>query len=229
MGVRVLAVLAAGVVLTSFGASAVASPLAPSAKTPDQLVADTLAAAKSARSVHVVASGIVESGQQLSFDLHLVSNRGGAGSISLGKLKFDMVRIGKFAYFKGGADLWSQFGGSALVALFKNRWVRGSATTGDLASFTPLTDISQLFTAILTSHGKLVRGGRKTIGGRSAIGIVDTSKSGGGTLWVAASGPPYPLELTQSAGHGVISFDGWNSAVRLAAPKNALDYTKLKK
>jgi len=198
------------------------------AKTPDQLVSDTLAAAAAAKSVHIVAKGI-QSTQPLSFDLHLLAGRGGQGTVQVGKLKFSMIRLGPNAYFKAGADFWRQFGNGVAVQLIQGRWLRASATTGDLASFTPLTDIQTLFGSILSSHGKLKAGGTKTIDGVPAIGVVDTTKSGGGTLWIAAKGTPYPLELTQTGGTGDIRFEDWNKPVSLSSPKNSIDYDKLKK
>ena len=205
----------------------VAAP-ATAAQTPDQMVATSLKAAKTARTVHVVASGI-QSGRPLSFDLRLVTGRGGTGTLRIGNLKFDMVRLGPNAYFKGGSAFWAQFGGAALAQLLQGKWIRASATSGDLASFTPLTDVKQLFNAILSSHGALKAGGTKTIGGVPAVGVVDTSKSGGGTLWIAAKGTPYPLEITQARGKGVIRFEEWNKPVSLSSPRHALDFDKLKK
>jgi hypothetical protein len=201
---------------------------AAAAETPEQMVSTSLTAARSARSVHVVATGL-QSGQPLSFDLRLVAGRGGGGTLRMGKLRFDMVRVGPNAYFKGGSAFWTQFGGATLAQLLQGKWIRASATTGDLASFTPLTDIKQLFNAILSSHGALKAGGRKTIGGMPAVGVVDISKRGGGTLWIAATGTPYPLEITQTGGNGVIRFEDWNKPVSLTAPKHALDFDKLKK
>lgn len=228
MRLRVSALLAVAVLLAGPVAAVHARTSSGRAKTPEQLVALALAAATGAKTVHVVASGIDDNGQPLSFDLRLVAGKGGGGTLSLGKLTFDMVRVGTKAYFKGGADFWRQFGGGVAVQLLQGRWLMASATKGDLASFTPLTDIGKLFTEILSSHGALKRGGTKTINGQPAIGIVDTS-SGGGTLWIAAKGTAYPLELTQTGGKGDIVFESWNKRVKLKAPKDAIDFDKLKK
>ena len=198
------------------------------AATPAEMVNASLTAAEGARTVHIVASGL-QASQPLSFDLHLVAGKGGKGTLNQGGLPFAIVRIGPNAYFKGGDAFLKRYAGATVSELLKGRWFKASATKGQFAAFTPLTDIKLLFSAILGSHGKLELGRRGAIGGVPAVAIVDTSKNGGGTLWIAAKGPPYPLELTQTGGTGVIRFKDWNKPVSITAPKKALDYDKLTK
>lgn len=59
------------------------------------------------------------------------------------------------------------------------------------------------------------------------VAIRDTTQ--GGTLYVAASGTPFPVAVVKSKGSsaGGISFDQWNQPVKLTAPKGALDFSKL--
>ena len=55
-----------------------------------------------------------------------------------------------------------------------------------------------------------------------------TDASHGGTLDVATTGKPYPIQIRKSGkGGGKISFDRWNAPVTLAAPKNAIDLSQL--
>jgi len=57
------------------------------------------------------------------------------------------------------------------------------------------------------------------------VAIVDTTK--GGTLYVAASGTPYPVALVKSGNSaGSIEFSNWNQSVTLTAPKGALDLSQ---
>jgi hypothetical protein len=106
------------------------------------------------------------------------------------------------------------------------RWIEASATTGDLASLTPLTDLKELFTSVLGSHGPLEKATNQlTINGEAAIVIVDSGSND--TLFIAAKGPPYPLKLAQKSG-GSVTFDNWNRPVSLQAPKNAVELDKLK-
>ena len=101
-----------------------------------------------------------------------------------------------------------------------------SATKGDLASFTPLTDLVGFLKTLIRGHGKLEDAGRKTVGGVSTIALHDLK--GGGTLYVKATGRPYPVVL-EKASEGRISLREWNRPVRLVAPANAISYEELTK
>lgn len=227
MKVPRLALLVAAITLLAGCGSSGTKTNGEDAKTPDQIVADAEAAATSATSVHVGGAGI-SGGTPLSLDLRLVAGKGGKGHLHVNGLSFDIVRVGQTAYFKGDARFWKHFGSGVAVLLLRGRWLAEPVGHGNLAAFAPLTDISKLFHAILTSHGTLSKGAATTIAGQPAIALVDSSK-GGGTLYVAATGPPYPLALKSPQGkRGTITFDQWNAPVTLTAPPNALDVSKLK-
>jgi hypothetical protein len=197
------------------------------AKTPEQVVKEAETAAVGAHSVHIVASGIA-AGSDLSFDLALVAGKGGSGKMTSQGLSFSIIRIADKAYFKAGPAFWEKVGGSKAAAqLFAGKWIVASAVKGDLASFTSLTDLAALMRAILLGHGKLSDAGTATIRGVRTVALEDTG-SGGGTLYVAASGKPYPVEL-RKASKGKISFKEWNRPVHLVAPANAISYEELTK
>ena len=215
------------------GALAVAL-LAPSAasaaKTPSQLLADSVAAAKSASSVRIVAAGIPSGSQLISLDLRLTAGKGGGGRITIGSEPVDIVVLRPFVYFKAGAAFWKQYAQSSttVVQLLANRWVKMSSSSRNFAPLVALTDISAFITNLASGHGKLAPGGTKLIGGKPAIGIRDTAKTSGGTLWVAAAGMPYPLQLTQSGGAGYVDFEEWNASVHVKAPANSVDFSHVK-
>jgi hypothetical protein len=206
---------------TARGSSLGSSSNGIGAKSADQIVLLAIAAARNARSVHYSLSS-----SQLQADVYVVAGRGGRGSISQNGLRFDLLRIGPIAYFKGSDRFLRHFAGELAVRVFHGRWFKASATRGQFASFTSLTDLGQLI-GNLGSHGKLVKSGTTTIDGQAVIGVRDTTQ--GGTLYVATAGPPYPLAIrkTGSSGGSVI-FDRWNQTFSLSAPPHALDYAKLK-
>lgn len=78
---------------------------------------------------------------------------------------------------------------------------------------------------IVASHGKLALGAPARIDGQPAIGLVDSVN--GGTLYIAATGEPYPLELKGPKGHGEIKFEGWDAPVTVSPPRSSLDFNKL--
>ena len=208
--------------------------LAPSAasaaKSPSQLLAASVAAAKSASSVHIVAAGIPDGAQSISLDLRLTAGKGGGGRMTIGSDAVDIVVLRPFVYFKAGAKFWKKYGRSsaAVVQLLADRWVKMSASNPNFAPLVGLTDISAFIDNLASEHGKLTAGGTKTISGKAAVGIRDTAKSGGGTLWVAASGAPFPLELTQAGGAGYVDFEDWNASVHVKAPASSVDFSHVK-
>jgi hypothetical protein len=196
-------------------------------KSAEQILTDTRLAAQSASSVHY-AGTIFENGTRIDLDLRLVAGKGGKGVIRLGGQRIDIVRIGSKAYFKGSTAFYREFGGGAAAQLLNGRWLAASARTGDLASFTPLTDIKSLF-GLVKPHGTLSKTSETTLAGQKVIAI-RSSKSDTGTLYIATTGKPYPVELTKPSGasHGTLRFDHWNEQVTLTAPKGAIDMSKLK-
>lgn len=197
------------------------------AKSAEQILTDTRVAAQSASSVHY--SGTIDTnGTRIELDLQLVAGKGGKGIIRLGGQRIDIIRIGAKAYFKGSPAFYRQFGGAAAAQLLKGKWLAASATSGDLASFTPLTDIKSLF-GLVKPHGTLSKSSETTLAGQKVIAI-RSSKTDTGTLYVATTGKPYPVELTKPSGpsYGTLRFDHWNEQVTLTAPKGAIDLSKLK-
>jgi hypothetical protein len=200
-----------------------AAPNAETGKTADQILADSERAAVTARSVHVVGHGV--SGVPLSFDLYLLAGEGGRGQIATNGLSFELVRIGQKAYFEASTAFWRHYGNRIAATLLHGRWIEAPATHGDLASFTPLTDLVALVRGALGSHGVLKVGAATMVDGHRVIPLIDTTQ--GGTLYVAATGPPYPLGIKGKGGKGSISFEGWNEAVTLRRPANAIPYSEL--
>jgi hypothetical protein len=89
-----------------------------------------------------------------------------------------------------------------------------------------LTDLHRLVDTALSTGGGVAKRGTATVNGQRAVALTDPSK--GGTLFVATTGRPYPLEVTkQGANGGSISFDRWDQPVALAVPADALDITQL--
>jgi hypothetical protein len=187
-----------------------------------RVVQDAQKAALGATAVHVTGH-VVDSGTMLQLDLHLAKGKG-KGSMSEKGLRFDIVRVGDKVYLRGSDAFWRKFAGATLALLLHGKWVVSSASQGQLAALAPLTDEGQLFKSALGSHGTLKNQGETTYQGMKAVAIKDTTQ--GGTLYVAATGPPYPIALKGGKDQGSISFDSWNEVVSFTAPKGALDLSK---
>jgi hypothetical protein len=194
-------------------------------KSPTEILAAAKAAAAGAASAHVAGS-IVDEGKPISLDMELVSGKGGKGRVTLEGLSVGLIQVGKSVYINASSAFYRHVAGAAAAQLLQGKWLKAPASGGNLAPLAALTNLGKLIDTTLASHGTLASAGTKTINGQKAVGVRDTSK--GGTLYVAATGAAYPLEIVKSgASAGKISFDRWNQPVTLSAPAGAIALDQL--
>lgn len=196
-------------------------------KSAAQIVSAAQSAADKAHSVHVAGS-VETAGASLNLDLQLVQGEGAKGKISEGGLSFELIRIGNTAYISGSASFYERFGGKEAAKLLKNKWLKAPVTSGQFATLGSLTDLRQLIDSALGEHGKLKKGSTTTIEGQKAIEVKDVTH--GGSLYVATTGKPYPIQIKGggSKSSGTVTFDKWDEDVKLKAPSESIDITKLK-
>lgn len=220
-----LALAACGSSGSSGGSGGGGSPNGVAAKNANQIVAAATAAIDAVNTVRV--TGSVKSGSRtIHLDLHLVSGKGATGSMAENGLSFKLISVGGEAYINGTPRFWHQFGGASAAQLLQGHWLRAPATTGDFASFSSLTNLHRLLTALLAHHGALSKGATSTLRGTPVIAVHDSAR--GGTLFVATTGKPYPLQISnQGASGGQLSFSEFNRSVTLTPPTNSIDITKL--
>ncbi len=213
-----LAVLLAGCA----GSASSANGLA--AETPSQIVVAAKAAAAAAASVHVAGS-IVSEGKPISLNMELVSDKGGKGRVSLDGLSFSLVDVDNAVYVNGSSAFYARFAGANAARVLRGKWLKG-AQSGAMASLVSLARLRGLLNTVLAGHGLLSRAASATVDGQPAVGVSD--RANGGTLYVAARGAAYPLEIVK---HGVSSgklvFDRWNQPVALAVPTDAINIKQL--
>jgi hypothetical protein len=196
-----------------------------SSKSPDQIVAAAKTAAATAASAHMVGS-IVSENKPISLDMELVAGKGAKGHLAVEGLGIDIVEVEHAFYVNGSAAFYRHIGGAAAAQLLQGKWLKAPANGGSFASLAQLTDLGKLIDTTLASHGKLAPAGTSTIGGQQVVGVTDSAK--GATLYVAATGAPYPLQISKTgASAGKITFDRWNRPVTLTAPANAININQL--
>jgi hypothetical protein len=194
------------------------------ARTPAEIVAGAKVLAEAASAVHVSGS-IVSNGTPITLNLYLVASRGGRGEVAVNGLSFEVIRIHGTVFVKGSPAFYRHVAGPAAAQLLQGRWLKAPASSGSFAALSPLTEVRALADATLAPHGPLAKGATTTVEGRRAVAVRDTST--GGTLFVATSGPPYPLAITAAgAGAGKVVFDHWNAVVPVLPPSSTLDITQ---
>lgn len=196
------------------------------AKSPSDIVTASKAAAESASAVHVTGS-IVSGGAPITIDLSLVEGKGGKGQISENGLSFQLIQVGGYAYISGSSEFYKHFAGPAAAQLLQGKWLKAPATTGSLASLASLTNLHRLLEAALAKpDSTLSKGSTTTVEGQRVVPVTDTKV--GGTLYVATTGQPYPIQISKGgAGGGKIVFSEWNKPATLTAPANAVDLSEL--
>jgi hypothetical protein len=193
-------------------------------KSPDAIIAAATSAVSGVKSVHVAGS-LVSGGVPISLDLTLVARKGGSGQMTLRGASFRIVAVNQVVYINGSDSFWRTVGGGAAAQLLHGRWLRAPAS-GQFGSVASLTDLSTLFNKLLSSHGTLAKGGTSTVAGQKVVAVNDTTE--GGTLYVATTGKPYPVQISKTGAQGGrIVFDRYNESVTLSAPANSIDLSKL--
>lgn len=210
-------------VLAGCGSSSSGNGLASS--TPAEIVARAKAAADSASSVYISGT-LVSKGVPVSLEMELLAGKGGRGRVAQNGLSFELVQVGGIVYIDGSASFYRHIGGSAAAQILQGRWLKAPAGNPEIAPIAALTDLDKLIDSALASDGPLTSGGATTVDGQKVVAIDDVSQ--GGTVYVAATGKPYPLEVVKDGGRGgTVVFDRWNEPVTLVAPADAIDLTKL--
>lgn len=194
-------------------------------KSPQAILSAVSTTVAGLHSAHV-AGAITSNGQHIALDLSVVNGQGGTGSMSVNGASFKIVTVGQEAYINGSAAFWRMAGGgSSAAALLSGKWLKGP-TSGQLGTLADLTSIGKLFNDLLSSHGPLVKGQITTVRGMKVVPLTDRTK--GGTLYVATTGKPYPIEIfKRGAQGGQVTFDRFNQPVSLTAPAGAISMSQL--
>jgi hypothetical protein len=197
-----------------------------SSKSADQILTTAVNAAKSAKSVHV-SGAVKDSGQSIAIDLSIATGKGATGTVAEGPASFKLIEAGNAFYIQPNPAFLLKFAHSkAAVQLFKGKWLKGSPSDSSFQSFGELTSIKSLMGSLTQDHGTLSKGSNSTVNGQKAIAL-DSSK--GGTMYVATTGKPYPLQVTKTSGSqtGKVTFSKYNQAFSITAPSNSIDLDKL--
>ncbi len=220
-----LAALIVGAVLAACGSSSSASGNGVASKSATAILAAAQQAASTLSSVHI--SGAAKAnGLPLTLDLTL-SNKGGEGTITESGLSFQVRSLGQSLYINASPAFWTKFGGAAVAKLLAGKWLQTSQS-GEFSSLGALTSKQEIFGQMLTGQTDIAKGAQSTVDGRPVIALVYKTKNGG-TLYVATTGKPYPIEVTNTGSNGgAIRFDQFNAPVTISVPANAINLSQLK-
>jgi hypothetical protein len=223
---RIAAVATVSVLaLAGCGGSSGSAAKTESARPAGQILTDVRAAVSDASSVHL--AGHVSSTTAVTLNLHL-TRTGGSGTVSSKGLAIRVTRIGNAVYFTGTKAFYRHFTNAAGVALLDGKWLKVPATDSRFGAFSRLTDMRALLGQVLKPAGTVVKVRTRTLHGVRVIGLRDSADNG--TLYVSATGVPYPVEIVNTGAHpGLVKFDNWDQPVTLRAPANPIHLGQLAK
>ncbi|HZD74396.1 MAG TPA: hypothetical protein VE776_11025 [Actinomycetota bacterium] len=207
------------------------------AKTAADILGDAQRALRNARGVHVVGTLLSQS-DAITMDIRLGAGRG-HGTVKAEGARLEVLAVNGHTYIRG-KKFWRKVGtddgnarlGDQLANLIGERWVLLSgrrAANPLVGAAKALVDLrtfaDQVFADV--ERARLVKGTRGTVNGQPAFSVDDRQ---GWLLWVATTGPPFPLRIEAkpgSAAEGKVDFQEYGIAVQVQEPADALDTSKL--
>jgi hypothetical protein len=219
-----LTALSSIAVLAGCGSSGPASN-GEAAKPATQVFSDAQKATAAASSVHVVGH-ITSGGKPISLDFVGGTKRGG-GALSSSGWSLQIVLAGQNVYLKGSAASFTTLAGNkAAGQLLGGRWLQTTNANKDFGSFSELFNVSKLVHAINSKSDSIKKGSPTTVDGQSVVTLIDAKEQG--KLYVAATGPPYIVEITGGPKEpGTIKFNQYGSAKPPATPTGAINLDQL--
>jgi hypothetical protein len=196
----------------------------------DQILQRADTAIKGATSYRI--SGDVKSaGQRATLEFQITGSDL-SGSLAMGAAKAELLEVGGQKYVRLNEQFWSMIGdprkAKELTRSLGGKWAKVPAGDKDLTGLFGAASIAEL----LDNGGKVTKGQAKEIDGVSAIGLLDNGP-GGGTLYVATVGEPYPLRIEADVlTDGDISFTDFGAsfpAIKAPADAEVADYGQLTK
>jgi hypothetical protein len=182
-------------------------------KSPADVLQAAAAALAAAKSVHIVGTR-----PGVRFDAR-VQGDSSTGTITKGGVHFRFTKIGNDFYFETDQAGLKKLGAPlAVQQLGADRWFKGD----DSQHITSGLTIADLASQLTAHHGDLVPIVRQaTINGSKVVVI---SAVNGSKLYIANTGPAYPLHAEgKGQSTGVTDFTEYNAPLHITAPPNAVD------
>lgn len=207
--------------LLSGCATEVAGTASP-APTGPEAVADAAAALEQAGAFTVRGTAL-QGGQQVTLDVH-VQGEDSTGTLTVDGATVRFVRVGSATYVQGTPQLWSSVGAPGEVATrLGDTWL---LVPDEMAGIAAPESLGSMAAELrLPGESPVVDGVRVTTLDGAPVTVV--SQADGGELWVAASGPAYPLHADDWGGDTQLTFSDFGVRQDITAPAGAVDLSHL--
>ncbi|WP_326768910.1 hypothetical protein OG978_34115 [Streptomyces sp. NBC_01591] len=201
----------------------------------DKLTAQQIAdrsrdALLSVRSLHLSTRGnLGENSPRMTLELTLDRDGNCNGSVDLGHSQGSVriVKRGDDVWVKPDANFWKNQvpgGGSAFAAILGGRYMKGSADDPRLRGLANGCDLDT-FQKLVSDNanndrGTLNKGHKTTLDGAPVVPLTRMRDGQTLTMYVAATGKPYPLRITAQGGgtDAVVGFSAFDKPVPTTTP-----------
>ena len=185
-------------------------------KTPTQVLHDAAAALEAAKSVQIVLTPPHGKGSPSQVDLRIQGDSRTLTFVENGIGKAEFTIMGQYAYVKINPAVFKILPLPPSLKRIVGRWLRIPAKRLKLGEEFSLASLQ----AVLTHHGPLEPAVRRTtLYGRKVVVVTD--QRNGAKLYVANTGPAYPLLIAKPDGQRIeLSDSGAN--FHITAPSNAI-------
>lgn len=214
-----------------------AAPNGIETKSAQEILDAATAAANKATSV-TVKGDITQGDQTTKLDLQ-VGQEAAQGSISAQGVDVDIKVLAGKTYFKLSGEAFAKIAGQddspgvakAISSLLGDKWLVApdEKSAGALGPLGQLGQKDDLLKGVLSPDGDVTVEGTGEVNGQPVVLL--KSSDGVGTLAIATTGEPYPLQIKGSEGadSGQIDFTDWNAPVNVTAPTDVIDIGQLSK
>lgn len=204
-------VIVTGAALSGCGSSGNALAAEPAS----QVLKATVKAFDSSTSFHLSASGSSDS-ETFSFSLELFHDGDASGTIDDAGTTIKLIAIGGFVYLEAPTAFWEHGSVPAsIVRELNGKYAKlPQSASGSVDQFT-----YSVLAAKLADPGKgtLADKGTATVDGQR---VVDLEYAGTGHIYVADSGPPFPVAIDDLNGSGSVNLSAWNQGSPPKVPTN---------
>jgi hypothetical protein len=184
---------------------------------PSAALSKVSAAAAAQTSVHI--TGTVAQGKDtLGLDVQ-AGLTSGQGELRVGGGEVQLRLVNGTIYLNGDVKGLVALGFPKQTATASaNKWIGAQASATSLSA---LLSFSDLVKSIVTPHGTVVAGRTTTVNGVSVYTLVDKTKDGG-TLYIATTGEPLPVQVVNAKPHEKLSFSEWSAPISVTPPAKVI-------
>jgi hypothetical protein len=194
---------------------------------PGEILSRAQAALLQVQAVRITATGGAN-GSAFSADVRVQAHTGGVGTLTVpggaGGRTFtvQVITLGSTAYVKGDAAAWQTIlGRTPTVPDIDQKWVKAGSDNIKLKTLTSFGDLAPIATGILALDTNVTKAGTSMIDGTPVVSVTGAGPTDA-TIYVATTGPPYPLRIAQAGGAaGQLDLAEFGQPVDVAAPPAA--------